>query len=88
MSKARATSASDRGASSAPSPTGSASMPTGSIFGGSHDEGGDLNRLMNEYGWAAEELTRFYTSLAFLTGMLILAVYVGAGSRRWSRSSR
>lgn len=65
--------------------TGSASMPTGSIFGGSHDEGGDLNRLMNEYGWAADELTRFYTSLAFLTGLLILAVYVGAGSRRWSR---
>jgi len=68
--------------------TGSADMPTGSIFGGSHDEGGDLNRLMNEYGWAADELTRFYTGLAVLTGALILVVYVAVGSRRWSRWAR
>lgn len=67
---------------------GSERMPTGSIFGGSHDEGGDLNRLMNEYGWAADELTRFYTGLAVLTGVLILAVYVAVGSRRWSRWAR
>ena len=64
---------------------GRARMPTGTIFGGSHDEGGDLNRLISEYGWSEAGLTSFYTGLAVLTGALIVAVYVGVGSRRWSR---
>ena len=64
---------------------GSARLPTGTIFGGSHDGGGDLDRLMTEYGWTKEGLTSFYTALAVLTGALIVAVYVGVGSRRWSR---
>jgi hypothetical protein len=64
---------------------GRAQLPTGTIFGGSHDGGGDLNRLMTEYGWTKEGLTSFYTGLGVLTGALIVAVYVGVGSRRWSR---
>ncbi|MBK8589169.1 MAG: hypothetical protein IPN77_08550 [Sandaracinaceae bacterium] len=41
---------------------GRARLPTGTIFGGSHDGGGDLDRLMMEYGWTKAGLTSFYTA--------------------------
>ena len=50
---------------------GSARMPTGTIFGGSHDGGGDLNRLMSQYGWSEGGLTSFYTTMSILTGAVL-----------------
>ncbi|MCA9535472.1 MAG: zf-TFIIB domain-containing protein [Myxococcales bacterium] len=66
---------------------GSARMPTGTIFGGSHDGAGDLNRLIHDYGWSEAGLTSFYTSLSILTGALIVGVYAFVGFRKWSRSA-
>ena len=55
---------------------GTARLPTGTIFGGAHDSGGDINRLMNEYGWSSGSLVAFGTTFATLTGVMILATYM------------
>ncbi|MCB9659719.1 MAG: zf-TFIIB domain-containing protein [Sandaracinaceae bacterium] len=65
---------------------GTARMPMGTIFGGSHDGSGDLDRLIHAYGWSEAGLTSFYTAMALLTGASLIAAYAAVGFRRWSRS--
>jgi hypothetical protein len=55
---------------------GRASMPIGSLFGGREDGAGDLDRLMNNFGWAPQELVYAYLGLACVCAALMLALYV------------
>lgn len=59
---------------------GTERMPTGTIFGGSHDNGGDLNRLISDYGWSPDGLTQFYVALAALTAALLLFTWAQVAS--------
>ncbi len=47
-------------------------MPMGSIMG--NDESGDLNRLITDYAWTSESITRFYCALSVICGAILLAV--------------
>ena len=53
-----------------------ARMPLGSLFGGREDGAGDLDRLMNDYGWTPDELIHAYLGLAGACAALMLALYV------------
>lgn len=54
-------------------------IPWGSAIGDESD--GDMNRLVNVFGWRAAELARFYLAAAFLAALAIGAAYVLALGR-------
>ncbi len=54
-------------------------MPWGSAIGAQSD--GDMNRLVKNFGWTAEELTGFYLTTAYLCIAALIAVYAYAAYR-------
>lgn len=56
-------------------------LPLGTIFGGSGDAAGDLNRLMSQYGWTPASLTHTYGFLASACYLVIWGHYVAFALR-------
>jgi hypothetical protein len=60
---------------------GTAPLPVGSILGTSGDLGGDLDRLLQVYGFSAAELTRGYLRLCAASAALVLSSYSFCAAR-------
>ncbi len=54
-------------------------MPWGSAIGSQSD--GDMNRLVRDFGWTADELTGFYLTTGYLLAAALIAVYLYAAYR-------
>lgn len=52
---------------------GTQPLPLGSFLGSAGDLSGDLDRLMHDYGWTADGLTRGYVWLCALSGLVVLS---------------
>ncbi|MFS8910155.1 hypothetical protein NW841_03305 [Synechococcus sp. H60.3] len=55
---------------------GLASIPWGTLLGGQGDAGGDMNRLVDDFGWSADQIIQTYKWLGNLCVLLILCLYV------------
>ncbi|MDJ0705047.1 MAG: hypothetical protein QNJ46_17335 [Leptolyngbyaceae cyanobacterium MO_188.B28] len=53
---------------------GQASIPWGSLWGGSNDAGGDMNRLI-QYGWSSQQIIDTYNLLGGFCLVAIIGVY-------------
>ncbi|MEZ4288845.1 MAG: hypothetical protein R3A47_12060 [Polyangiales bacterium] len=49
-------------------------MPWGSAMGS--DDDGDLNRLVHEYGWTAQQLAEFYLNTTHVAFAIVTVVYL------------
>lgn len=54
---------------------GLAEIPWGSLFGGSGDSGGDMNRLNGEFGWSVSRIVDAYTTLGNSCLLLLVITY-------------
>lgn len=54
---------------------GQAEIPWGSLLGGEGDAGGDMDRLVNDFGWTPDQIINTYTHLGNLCLLVLLGVY-------------
>jgi hypothetical protein len=54
-------------------------MPWGSAIGSESD--GDMNRLVGQFGWNANDLANFYLTTGYLLAAALVAVYLYAAYR-------
>jgi hypothetical protein len=64
-----------------------ADMPLGSLWGGQSDAGGDMNRLLDEFGWTRKEIIVSYLKTARLSGFAVAVAYAIAAVRSLTRRS-
>ena len=55
---------------------GQAGIPFGTLLGGEGDASGDMNRLLDWYGWSAQRIVNSYSTLGDICLLAILATYV------------
>ncbi len=56
--------------------SGKAQMPMGSLVGGAGDSNGDINRLINEFGWTSVSLTHFFTLLGLFGRITVWSHFI------------
>ncbi|UZQ55566.1 hypothetical protein OOK60_05705 [Trichothermofontia sichuanensis B231] len=55
---------------------GQEEIPWGSLLGGEGDAGGDMDRLVNDFGWTPDQIINTYTHLGNLCLLVLWGVYV------------
>lgn len=55
---------------------GLAAIPWGTLFGGSSDAGGDMNQLVEVYGWSDQQIIDTYNGIGSVCAIAILSVYL------------
>lgn len=65
-----------------------ASLPMGSFLSGGADSNGDMERLMQVYGWTEPKIIQSYVQLGTICGLLIAGHWIYALSRRLRTSQR
>ncbi len=55
---------------------GLAPIPWGTLLGGQGDAGGDMNRLVDDFGWSADQIIQTYKWLGNLCVLFLLCLYV------------
>ncbi|WP_438480326.1 M50 family metallopeptidase [Oleiharenicola lentus] len=60
---------------------GDEAIPMGSLVNGEDDEGGDMNTLLNLYGWKYHQIRNTYQYLGYWCWAVLGAVYVGFALR-------
>ncbi|WP_448573237.1 hypothetical protein [Trichothermofontia sp.] len=58
---------------------GQAEIPWGSLLGGEGDAGGDMDRLVNDFGWTPDQIINTYSQLGNLCLLVLLGVYIAIG---------
>lgn len=64
---------------------GQAEIPWGSLLGGEGDAGGDMDRLVNDFGWTPDQIIGTYSQLGNLCLLILVGVYLAIAIRLWAQ---